>query len=194
MTLFRANDRHPVDPRILIIKDMDEFNLWRERAKLGIHGIVCDYPAPMETLQEAAQHIARVFPGTSNTFSYPYGSAEETRLILENHGIVGDAQDILVRLSDIFVNTADLETLPQNSSNRLRIDSAYPDDFHIHHETLAFAFSQMGMICRTGGKDETGHEYPIKVGQVAYIDDTIWHKAPQWDASWEDNPRINLVM
>ncbi len=60
MTKFRANDRHPDDDRILIIQDIGDFKLWHERSKLNIHGIICDYAAPIKTLEEAAQHIIKV--------------------------------------------------------------------------------------------------------------------------------------
>ena len=210
MGLFRANDRHPVDPRILIITDMDEFHLWRERAKLGIHGIVCDYPAPMETLQEAAQEIvvASKIEGDGDEgigfFEYDPGCRQaEYRLsrsklhdlpgLLRRDQIGPNARAMIIDLVELFHQTV-TSTPNRQTAHLLRVNSQSIGTFHNHEATLTFSFAQNGSVCCTGNAVDAGDIYTVEQGKVLVFDETVWHKSPSWEDAWEEDPRVNLVL
>jgi hypothetical protein len=58
MALFRAQDRLREDPRVLVISDLEDFALYREREKLKIKGIVMPYNVSSDAV-DAAKLCAR---------------------------------------------------------------------------------------------------------------------------------------
>lgn len=61
MTVFRANDRHDLDPQTLIIFDLEDFKLWRERQKLGFNTIFYKHALTPTEIQ-AAQTLEPFIP------------------------------------------------------------------------------------------------------------------------------------
>ena len=196
MTLYRANNRHPVDPRILIIEDMEEFALWRERSQLRFNGLICAYPASAEELSQAAREIHAAL-GSMEVYRFIRMTDAEQRLRaeLERAGICNNTQDIVVDVSNAFHGSVSPERTPASSSvNQLRVNCVFPEFFHAHAATMTLAFSQAGSMCWNANLDEPGEEYGTKPGEVLLFDEHVPHKAPKWDKSWETNPRVNLVI
>ncbi len=74
MALFREEDRHPNDPRILIIRDKNDFaaiwgkgEKWRHRH--SIRGLIYGYPATAEELQRAADELCVFVEKTGGFFN-----------------------------------------------------------------------------------------------------------------------------
>ncbi len=190
MALYRTNERLDVDDRILVAQDMEEFALWRERAQLGFHGIICRYTEDLQTLRETALQIAEALRYEHSTYFVRFTDKDDyMRWELGLRGISQQGINIITRLSNLF-HAHVLTNSMEGSRTQLRINSNFPSDFHAHNDTLSFAFTQIGSVCRS----PEGIEYPINAGRVILFDEDIEHRAQRKSAKWVSDPRVNLVI
>lgn len=211
MALFREKDRHPVDKRILLTRDLNDFRLWGQKRDLGFNGIVCVGRYDANELSQAAKRIARLaykptpeereafylYSSTQNSFQAdfhhnsknPYG----IRRAMLQSGFDEQEADIVTELTVLFheITSAD-EHVEQQTL--VRVNDRTISTFHSHETTLTFSFQQSGTLCRTGGELDDGDEYTLGPGDIGIIDDKIWHRAPDFDPDWNNTPRVNLVI
>ena len=128
-----------------------------------------------------------------------------------------DTQKITNVLIDTFVNTARAATANTGISVNGRVNSAYPEDPHVHlinhgkasiltHDTMTLALSQEGTVIYSDDSfdsdgqliadkdDEQIISHTMEQGQLILMDDTLWHSAASYDESWEETPRVNLII
>ena len=211
-----AFKRHAQDQRIVIVDSLEDFELWRERHLHGISGIICDYPLPPKTIQEAADHIVRVARTDQHTWwSYREGQEgvqEHNRQYtlldlpatfqrLHNDGITGPAYDITTDLTQLYMHVADEPDDMPIGENMLQINvnsTRTIEDHKDPNDTLAFAFSRGGTDISSKTQDSPRHPKPshfsIDHGQVLLIDSTIVHKTPRPEKNWHTDPRVSLVI
>lgn len=193
--MFRPDKRHPVDKRILLIDDIEEFGLWSRRKELEFNGLMWDYPESLERLNEMARRIAAALKEEISTYFVRMVETDNIlRRDLHGKGIDDDALEIVTRLSNLFHQHVVPEREDKESRSQIRVNSTFPDHFHAHITTLSFAFSQVGSVCCTGDHSKNGVIYPIEPGKVIIFDEKVWHKAGEYQESWEDLPRVNLVI
>ena len=184
--LYRANDRHPVDPRMLIIQDEDEFKLWKEASKLRIHGLIWRYPETLETLEDLANGVFKASHNNPEGYGIHVSDWNHAQAKINNRlrarGVSLGAITIVTRLAGIYANVAHKKS---NSINLLLNSQEgygwHPDDT----ETVSLALTQEGTWCRSGNSKTSGDEYDIETGQVVLFDDTVYHRAPSRQESWK---------
>lgn len=239
-------NRHPVDSRMLIIHSMDDFEIWRERSMLreqNIHGLMYQYPASQELLQECAAIIAKHIqnkwvyrPNSGMTrvdqIELPPYAPEAAPLFQRGRQAFNDMFKTALKqchlgfatdkiLADIFdaADMAQLRTPPtlvrlDGESMRLFKNRSFPSEYHNHinknalneddnileeSDSVLFSFNKDGTLAHSGIKegkrtDIDGAEYRFPAGCIAIIDKTIPHMADEPDESWEDEPRISLLI
>ncbi|MBI1301851.1 MAG: hypothetical protein GC137_09380 [Alphaproteobacteria bacterium] len=193
--MFRADNRHPVDKRILLIDDIEEFGLWSRRKELEFSGLMWNYPESLKRLSQMARRIAAALNDEISTYFMRMSETDDSlRRDLNSKGIDHDAIETITRLSNLFHLHVMPEREDKKSRNQIRVNSTFPEDFHSHITTLSFAFSQVGSLCCTGNKADNGVTYEIEPGKVIIFDETVWHKAGKYNKSWDREPRVNLVI
>lgn len=211
MRLYRPEDRHPVDNRILVVRDLNDFRLWPQRKTLDFNGIICVDRYDPDELSQAAARIARLahspspserdafylYSSTQSSFQadFPHNSKDPygIRRKMLRDGFGEPEADIVTELTVLFhVVTSNAENVEQQTL--VRVNDRTISSFHTHETTLTFSFQQCGTVCRTGGEFEDGNQYALSPGDIGIIDDTIWHKAPDFSPAWNDAPRVNLVI
>lgn len=212
MALYRANDRHPADSRILYIQDIKEFDLWRERSKLKIHGIICPCPIDLNSLKSDARLLAALSKSKENYFrerwynislSPPYFTFEkdkkrnfikpaELKSIMEDENV----PEHIIKMSETMVNVYYDQTSTRFFQATLRVNNLKTAYWHVdkNSNTLTCAFSKAGARCRSGNGPQEGDEYDLGIGDIAFIDDTVWHTTPPADENREKDPRVHLVI
>lgn len=207
MSLFRANDRHPVDERILIIQNMEDFALWRRHRELEFEGIIWDMGLDRGYIDRLAEQIKAVYcdndyfrkhrrPLANRSFM-TYGNGEYRKehvgKTMEDE-LGSEVATLAFRLGRAFalaqkpeeaLDTIDLET-------RVGVNHTHPYNFHIHEPTLSFAFKSAGTTCCTGDITNPGEVYKIPLGHAGFIGPAIWHKVDEWDL--EEETRFNLLV
>lgn len=212
MTLYRANDRHPADSRILYIQDIKEFDLWRERSKLKIHGIVCPCPVDLNSLKSDSIILAELSKSKRNYFKerwynislfppfFTFEKDPKRNFIKPNElkNIMNDESvpENIIKMSEIMINTYSNQTSTNFFQATLRVNNLKTAYWHVdkNSNTLTCAFSKAGARCRSGNGPQEGDEYDLAIGDIAFIDDTVWHTTPAADESWENDPRVHLVI
>lgn len=218
-SMFRANHRHPVDDRVLIIQDMEDFRLWRERAQLGIHGIMWRCDINDEVLAQEAEKIATEIEDlnqilrNSNSTSFPVikGTLRRTQEQRRLWGFLAGKpiQDIFTFSTRHGRGNSFFESSECQVSDRLRTMVNYvanprsdllsyalrrnSDGFRTlesHRTTLTFAFQHAGTVACTGNYSNEGERYQAAPGEFFIFDEDIFHESPKPDQSWRDKPRI----
>ena len=205
MTLYRANERHPEDERILVLpyQDPDEIvALWHRRVTHDIDGIVWTHPTSPEDLETGAANITTLsqqdglFEAAEPYRRYGIDPIEARRLIIHTW------KDESVARMDEFDPTVrtvfhDLEGIFGRAvgSRRqgwavVKTNSHSPHDFHQHDPVITFAFRKAGTLCLN--KDQT-RVYGIDAGQAALICESVSHKAPEPDDTWRNDPRVLMA-
>ncbi len=211
MAVFRANDRHPADDRILIIRDAMEFELWRQRAQLGIHGIVCRQPFPKEAVKDAAEHLvalsrrrsgnpfnARISIGNPESMDRFFNNdADEDQYFLDQiqqAGIEGPAARIMTTLSYFFK----IATGGSAGGQRFWTTAAHINNdtqgWHQHPTAMSCAFTKSGTVFCSGQNKGEGEIYTARAGDVALFGRTVWHKSPDFKENWKRKPRTSVTL
>ncbi len=188
MVLYRANDRHVVDKRILRITDIDEFKLWREKDSLGINGLIYTWPETTEKLQTAADELATV-----SHHRRLYSMSKSNLCLLKKNLTQDGVNNIIAGAAETLSKIYFEETQFPSFRVQLRVNDV-PRDFHQHEDSISLAFSQAGTICKSGDNKDEGEEYSTNVGEVILFDDRVWHKAPPYKKEWKESPRVNLLI
>lgn len=205
MGLFRANDRHPVDERVLVIQNMEDFRLWRERNKLKINGLIYPYRISKLSLDRAKASVVEAFrrKPSSRFFVTSYAQATYERHMPDNirftedlrkDGLNNPAVRILKNLTDAFMVRAGNQEWKTRARPSLRLNSTHPQFFHAHAPTMTFAFSGGGTVCKNTPEDVDGDVYKVPTGYAGLLGEDIAHRARRPKPSWEENPRVTLII
>ncbi len=117
-----------------------------------------------------------------------------------------DVQNVVSVLADTFVNTAKASSLHGGTLPLyLRVNSDYPMAPHKHvvedeksqsskaaGDTVTMALSGFGSVLYDD--DNFQNSYRMKTGEVALLDENLWHGADKYDEVWEDNHRANIIL
>ncbi len=83
MALFREEDRHPIDPRVLIVRNPADLRIWQDRefcAANNIHGLIYDMGISPADLKRAAGdlvHLAKTSDDFSRKFQDVYAPRQQ---------------------------------------------------------------------------------------------------------------------
>ena len=126
-----------------------------------------------------------------------------------------DVQNISNVLINTFLNTARASLFYVDISVSGRVNCVYPAEPHTHmpspsisrpNDTMTLALSQSGTVIYsddsfdsdgqliTDKDDEQIISHTMEQGQLILMDDTLWHSAASYDESWEETPRVNLLI
>ena len=209
MTLFRANDRHPVDERVLIIQDMEDFRLWRERAKLGISGIIWDLDIDEQTKKGIVRELDawrdkvssnRDEPISRRIFlpkdgKYTEKTSPDNRCDIAIGPLTFGISNSLVTAYDLATEVISKRTTYSTMQAYYRVNSTHPRSWHTHPETITCAFQQSGTVCHNGPSNyEIGDQYALDPFQAGLMSDEISHKAYQNTEDFAETPRYNTVI
>ena len=209
-TKYRANDRHPVDCRMLIIHDPEEFRLWHDRLALGISGLIYSPPITRRELEKAGKHIAKITQKPRTPFSR-HTLASNDSVLEANFDLGRDSDNALERamahagfgyttrqlvsnLSGLFCLATQHEKAHFFEEAFVRVNSNMIGDFHAHPRAMTFSFAQGSTVFRTGGENYPGDEYSFESGVSVLFDATVWHKSQTRNDAWDKTPRVDLVI
>lgn len=220
---FHTEERHPIDPRILIIQNKDDYKLWLKRSllrKQNIHGLLWKLPQNNE-LPNIANNIANTIKNnkTANTDSYD----EISYWIRKNRNIEeGISQEfgknaLSTHTIDFLTDLIDIVQKSEILANSLhaRLNSSHPRKFHKHNDSLTgdfitCALTYAGSIVDSKSSDNHFDDYLPSIGQAFEIPPEyilladgieIAHRAPQtfdegilFDKIESQNDRVNVVI
>ncbi|MBI1301852.1 MAG: hypothetical protein GC137_09385 [Alphaproteobacteria bacterium] len=208
MDLFRKEDRHPVDPRVLIVRDIRDFRLWQNRHDLRIDGIIWDMVLDKAYIDRLAAQIKAAY--CDNDYFREHNRLERDRrsfmtyangVYLREHvgsklvdDVGSEVEEIASQLRSAFA----LATQPEETHDtceletEIRINVSSPYHFHAHKPALTFAFAQAGTTCCTGNRENPGQTYSIPLGQAGLLGPQIWHKVAEWPI--KEDTRVNFVV
>lgn len=208
-------------PKVAVVQSLDDFTLWQQRAELDINTIICRYPADMAHLKDISERLVR---HAQNDESYDFNPLTHENMTAPNalrgqftiyeRGWRTDLQDdrgitfpktprqiqaidmgldnIVSDLTHTFIVKAGASEGKSIYSLHARINSDYPRIPHKHDETIAMSLTGDGTVIYADDACEQG--YTLKAGEVALFDETVMHNGPEYNPSWEDEPRTNLII
>lgn len=149
-------NRHPIDSRILILQNMDQFELWRERSQLnenGIHALAFDYTTvkALEKLNQAAKEISEYlllcktnrisdhhfheeFAYTSLTYSIGKDDRSKRHIWLEKEFTENNFSP---QTLDILRDFLSVQNTSKNNAEYnfvVRMNGKHPNRFHTHDD------------------------------------------------------------
>ena len=194
--MFREQDRHPRDSRVLCIKGVEDFTLFQEACTHDVQGVIYDYPLTEEDLTSAYNYAVKIrkanpfhskfsylesrfqmeaIEGAANSF--PTDTDLEVRIKKEDRdrlleeGVDANLQKLMLHLGDCFAaatkKTGSIFTM-------IRVNSPHPQSFHHHSDTIVMTLRGDTSIIR----NDADEEYQGKSGQMFLMGDEIWHRAP----------------
>ncbi|PCI99940.1 MAG: hypothetical protein COB14_05165 [Alphaproteobacteria bacterium] len=208
--------RHAIDPRILTIKNIEDFSLWKNRNLLNdnnIHGITCDYPLALTEIKKAGQHLAQIAENPNSAFttsqfmSTPenvsgkkyYSSfflednnIEQLNQTLISEGINKTTRTIITNITSAFLGNCPDDIKNTQFDPKVEIDINFTSNIglHTHSDALTFTFNQEGTLAIS----EQGNPYTIPAGQIFLFDDKVLHDSPPYQSEWEEDPRVTLIL
>lgn len=209
-------------PKVAVVQSLDDFTLWQQRAELDINTIICRYPADMDHLKDVSDRLVRharswdsdeFNPLVHDNMTAP--NALRAQFTIYEHGwrppptqegkslpypktpaqiqaIDMGLDKIVSDLTHTFIVKAGASQGKSIYSLHARINSDYPRKPHKHDETIAMSLTGDGTVIYADEDCEKG--YTLKAGEVALFDDTVMHNGPEYDESWEEEPRANLII
>ena len=125
-----------------------------------------------------------------------------------------DVQGGLIELSNAFLNVAKAKSFVdmakayrgkdsgidteryERLGASIRVNNDYPKEPRNHMDqidtdTLIVALSQGGTTIYS---DTLEHSHQLEAGQAILMDHALLHSAAEYDESWEEDPRVNLII
>jgi len=176
MKLFRANNRHPKDERVLLIDNIDDFALWRKRKELVISGIFYKHAVADKVIDSAKKlrcqdfALPHIYDLESSIIFHTDDNETSFEEQLKNGNISSELYGLPRTLKDIWVNVAS-----NNRSHKLifRLNSIYPQERHEHRTALTMSIFGGGTIFY----NERGYDYQAEDNQICLFE-RIEHRAP----------------
>jgi len=212
--MYKANSRPFPDQMILDVGDDIESltGLWKEKNKLKMHAIVCEYPDPEDSLCKAADDIIRVSRLADNKTFNPefvgdrpsglglftqFNEATDLKHYLNTQNFSSITQQHLSNIAKIFESTQmkkSYEALLRVNSDRIKHLHRHDEDGDALCDTMTITLSGDGLIGQAGEKlgDDVPFSLPSK--KLILFDATFLHGSPLRTEKWETSPRVNLLL
>lgn len=193
MTVFRANDRLPEDERFLVISSYEEFELFRERQKLGFNGLLLEAPltgSQRQAAKDFAKKMLETLIGMSAGHIFFF--LDESRFSPLQHRLT--KRSIPTELHPQFTMLAQCSFhMHGHHKKQLGLQASKYSGFppHKHSPTIVYPMTHLGTKIIT----PDGREITLKTEWVAAFDETVLHAAPCIPyEKLKDDPRFIAII